>query len=62
MGDSGDVVFCYLVWFWRVKAGERLVRAGVGVVGGDCCFRVVERFLEGCGELEFVVEGVDGDG
>ena len=28
---------------------------------GDCCFLVIERFLEGRGELELVVEGVDGD-
>ena len=28
---------------------------------GDCCFCVVERFLEGCCELEFVVEFVNGD-
>ena len=28
---------------------------------GDCCFLVIERFLEGCREFEFVVEGVDGD-
>ena len=34
---------------------------GVGVVEGNCCFCVVERFLEGCGEFEFVVKGVDGD-
>ncbi len=33
----------------------------VGVVEGDCCFLDVERFLEGCGEFEFVVELVDGD-
>ena len=33
----------------------------VGVVEGDCCFLVVKRFLEGCGEFEFVVELVDGD-
>ena len=33
----------------------------VGVVESDCCFSVVERFLEGLGEFEFVVEGVDGD-
>ena len=39
--------------------GERLVR-GVGVVEGYCCFLVVECFLEGCGEFEFVVEFVDG--
>ena len=34
---------------------------GVGVVEGNCCFSVVERFLEVRGELELVVEGVDGD-
>ena len=28
---------------------------------GYCCFLVVERFLEGSGEFEFVVEGVDVD-
>ena len=33
----------------------------VGVVEGDCCFLVIERFLEGRGELKFVVEFVDGD-
>ena len=33
----------------------------VGVVEGYCCFLVIERILEGRGELEFVVEGVDGD-
>ena len=33
----------------------------VGVVEGYCCFLFVERFLEGCGEFEFVVEFVDGD-
>ena len=32
-----------------------------GVVEGCRRFLVVERFLEGCGEFEFVVEGVDGD-
>ena len=56
VGDSGDVVFC-LVWSWRGSAWC----GGVGVVGSNCCFVVVERFLEGCGELELVVEGVDGD-
>ena len=56
LGDSGDVVLC-LVWCWRVSAwcGE------VGVVECNCCFVVVERFLKGRGELELVVEGVDGD-
>ena len=29
-----------------------------GVVEGNCCFVVIERFLEGHGEPEFVVEGV----
>ena len=57
VGDSGDVVFCCLVRCWRGSAGCW----GVGVVEGDCCFLVVERFLKGCGELEFVVEGVDGE-
>ena len=33
----------------------------VGVVECDRCFLVIERFLEGRGELEFVVEFVDGD-
>ena len=56
VGDSGGVVFC-LVWCWRVSAWC----GGVGVVEGYCCFLVVERFLEGSGQLEFVVEGVDGD-
>jgi hypothetical protein len=56
VGDSGDVVFC-LVRCWRVSAWC----GGVGVVEGNCCFGVVERFLEGRGELELVVEGVDGD-
>ena len=31
---------------------------GVGVVEGYCCFCVVERFLEGRSEFEFVVEFV----
>ena len=57
VGDSGDVVFCCLVRCWRGSAWCW----GVGVVEGDCCFLVVERFLKGCGELEFVVEGVDGE-
>ena len=39
----------------------RVRNVAVGVVEGDCCFSVVERFLEGSGQLEFVVEGVDGD-
>ena len=56
VGDSGGVVFC-LVRCWRVSAWC----GGVGVVEGNCCFSVVERFLEGSGQLEFVVEGVDGD-
>ena len=47
----------YLVWCWRVSAWC----GGVGVVEGYCCFVVVDRFLEGRGELELVVEGVDGD-
>jgi hypothetical protein len=33
----------------------------VSVVEGCCCFCVVECFLEGFGEFEFVVEFVDGD-
>ena len=33
----------------------------VGVVEGYCCFVVVECFLEGRCELEFVVELVNGD-
>ena len=56
VGDSGDVVFC-LVRCWRVSAWC----GGVGVVEGNSCFLVVERFLEGRGEFEFLVEGVDGD-
>jgi hypothetical protein len=36
-------------------------RGWVGVVEGYCCFVVVECFLEGRGEFEFVVELVDGD-
>ena len=57
VGESGDVVFCCLVRCWRGSAWCR----GVSVMEGDCCFVVVERFLEGGGELELVVEGVDGD-
>ena len=38
------------VWYGRV-----------GVVEGYCCFVVVKCFLESCGELEFVVELVNGD-
>ena len=57
VGDSGDVVCGCLMRCWRVSAWC----GGVGVVEGDCCFSVVERFLEGRGKLEFVVEGVDGD-
>ena len=34
---------------------------GVGVLAGYCCFCVVKCFLEGRGELESVVEFVDGD-
>ena len=50
VGEGGDVVFC-LVWCWRVSAWCW----GMGVVEGYCCFCVVERFLEGRGEFEFVV-------
>ena len=57
VGESGDVVFCCLVRCWRGSAWCR----GVSVMEGDCCFLVIERFLEGRGELELVVEGVDGD-
>ena len=49
---GGDVLVC-----WGVVAR----RGWVGVVEGYCRFCVVERFLECCGELEFVVEFVDGD-
>ena len=45
------------VWYGRVGAGY----GGVGVVERYCCFVVVECFLEGCGQFEFVVEFVDGD-
>ena len=48
-----------------VLAGERQVRncrCGGGRSGqGYCCFCVIERFLKGRGELEFAVEGVEGD-
>ena len=55
-----------LVWCWWVSAWCRGARGGggrggygvQGVVEGNCCFVVIERFLEGHGEPEFVVEGV----
>ena len=56
VGEGGDVEFC-LVWCWRVSAWCW----GMGVEEGYYCFLVVERFLEGRGKLELVVEGVDGD-
>ena len=56
VGESGGVVDS-LVWCYRVSAWCW----GVGIVECNCCFCVVERFLEGCGEFEFVVTGVDGD-
>ena len=56
VGDSGDVVFCLVRCWWGGAWSW-----GMGVVEGDCCFCVVERFLEGRCELEFVIEGVDGD-
>ena len=49
---ESDVLVCRGVVAWC---------GGVGVVEGNCCFSVVECFLEGRGELERVVEGVDGD-
>ncbi len=49
---GGDVLVCWGVVAWR---------GWVVVVEGYCRFRVVERFLEGRGEFEFVVEIVDGD-
>ena len=60
VGEGGDVVFC-LVWCWRVSAWHGAWCWGMGVVEGNCCFCVVKRFLKGRGELEFVIEGVDGD-
>ena len=52
VGCGADVLVC-----WGVVAWCRWV----GVVEGYCCFVVVECFLEGCGQFEFVVEFVDGD-
>ena len=49
---GSDVLVCRGVVAWC---------GWVGVVECDCCFLVIERFLEGRGELEFVVEFVDGD-
>ena len=46
----------------RVMRPYSMVSLSVcSVVEGYCCFLVIERILEGRGELEFVVEGVDGD-
>ena len=60
VGEGGDVD-SILVWCWWVGAWCGGWVQGVGVVEGYCCFLVIERILEGRGELEFVVEGVDGD-
>ena len=49
---GSDVLVCRGVVAWC---------GWVGVVECDCCFLVIERFLEGRGELEFVVEFVNGD-
>ena len=51
-------LFFSLVLRWRDVSAWCEV---AGVVEGYRCFLVVERFLEGRGELELVVEGVDGD-
>ena len=55
LGVGGEGVF--LLWCWWLVYWYR----GLGVLEGYCCFCVVECFLEGRGELEFVVEFVDGD-
>ena len=50
--------WCWVgVWCGEVGAGC----GGMGVVEGYCCVVVVKCFLESCGELEFVVELVNGD-
>ena len=49
---GSDVLVCWGVVAWC---------GWVGVVEGDRCFLVVECFLESYGELEFVVELVNGD-
>ncbi len=66
--DGGFVLIGVLVMGLYWWGGGVLVSWGVvawcgwvGVVEGDCYFLVVERFLESCGEFEFVVEFVDGD-
>ena len=58
-GEDGGVCFSLVLGGGcLVREGRRRVR-GVGVVEGYCCFVVVECFLEGCGQFEFVVELVD---
>ena len=47
----------FLLWCWWLVYWYR----GLGVLEGYCCFCVVECFLEGRGDFEFVVELVDGD-
>ena len=51
-GVGGDDLVCWGGVAWC---------GWVSVVEGCCCFCVVECFLEGFGEFEFVVEFVDGD-
>ena len=58
VGEGGDVDSILVSGGWWVGAWCGGWVQGVGVVEGYCCFLVIERILEGRGELEFVGFGL----